>query len=105
MTEIPKDPERRAAYEACVLVAPHFQLDPLSLLGPTTRHAAVGARRVAWLVLAEVYGWNPNRISDATAWSRQAVANGLEVVRKAKKGTALAKIRDACLAEAAGAGT
>lgn len=100
----PRDPEKRAAYEAAVIVGAHFQLDPLRILGPGQTHAVASARRVVWYILHSA-GWNNERISDVTAFTRQAVKLGVDAVESAKKGTALAKIRDACLAEAAGGGT
>lgn len=101
----PKNPEQAAAFEAAKVVAPRFQLDPMAIMLPSTRHAVVGARRVTWLILKNVLGWNVNRISDVFGFTYQAVWNGIEIAERAKPKTDLAKIRDACLAEAAGAGT
>lgn len=108
--KIGSSPAKRAADEAALLVAPHFELDAKDVLDPAQRtQAVVEARWVTFTVLHSVYAWNPERISDVTTFTRGAVAHGLGRLAEMTKGTRANKrlkaIVESCLKEAAGGGS
>lgn len=96
-------PERRAAHEAAVLVAPRFDLDPGDVFSEKRTSAIVEARRVGFLVLSSVSRWNAERIASVTGFGRSTVDQSLRAIAtRQRKSKRLREIVAECLKEAAG---